>query len=258
MTEKLIKTEIDERVLTIQLNRPKAMNALSPELLREIAKTLQGAEHNSEIGAVIIQGDERAFAAGADIAVMAELSEKEASEAQLYVEELSIIDRFPKPIIAAVSGYALGGGFELALLCDIMIVANDATLGLPEITLGVIPGMGGTQRLTRIVGKSKANQMIMTGEFITGEQAHALGIASVSVESAEIFDHSRKLAKDIANRPQLALQAAKASVSKALETSLEDGIKFEAQQFFGLFDTEDKNEGMRAFLEKRKPKFNNR
>lgn len=258
MTQNLILTKINAHVLTIQLNRPKAMNALSPELLREIANALHDAEHNPDIGAVIMRGDERAFAAGADIAVMAELSEKEAHEAQLYVSELSTIHNFPKPLIAAVSGYALGGGFELALLCDIMIVASDATLGLPEITLGVIPGMGGTQRLSRIVGKSKANQMIMTGEFITGAQAFELGIASMCIEASEIFDRANKLAENIAKRPQLALQAAKASVSKAFETSLEDGIQFEAGQFFGLFDTEDKNEGMRAFLEKRKPKFNNR
>ena len=254
----MINTHIENNVLTIQLNRPEAMNALSDALLKAVAEALLDAKENADIGAVVITGNEKAFAAGADISVMAGMDAAGMKSENLLQAEMDEISNFPKPMIAAVTGYALGGGFELALACDIIVVAPDATLGLPEINLGIIPGMGGTQRLIRAVGKSKASEMIMTGNFISGEDAYRLGIASQVVDVSETLIQAQTLATKIARKPRLALKAAKQALSDAQDLGLGAGLKAENNLFFDLFDTHDQKEGMAAFLEKRKPNFENR
>jgi enoyl-CoA hydratase len=253
----LILTESRGRVGLITLNRPEALNALSAGLIAELAAVVDGYDHDDGIGAILITGSEKAFAAGADIKEMASLSFVEA-----YLRDeaaaLARIAGARKPIVAAVAGYCLGGGAELALLADIIIAADTAKFGQPEITLGIIPGMGGTQRLPRAVGKAKAMDMILTGRMIDAAEAERAGLVARVVPAAELMTVALAVAEKIAGLSLAAVMAAKESVNRAFETPLAEGLRFERRLFHALFATDDQKEGMAAFIAKRPPKFRNR
>ena len=253
----LILTETRGRVGLITLNRPEALNALSAGLIAELAAAVDGYDHDAGIGAIVVTGSEKAFAAGADIKEMASLSFVEA-----YLRDeaaaLARIAEARKPIVAAVAGYCLGGGAELALLADIIIAADTAKFGQPEITLGIIPGMGGTQRLPRAVGKAKAMDMILTGRMIDAAEAERAGLVARVVPAAELMTVALAVAEKIAGLSLAAVMAAKESVNRAFETPLAEGLRFERRLFHALFATDDQKEGMAAFIGKRPPKFRNR
>lgn len=253
----LILTETRGRVGLITLNRPEALNALSAALIAELAAAVDRYDHDDGIGAMVITGSEKAFAAGADIKEMASLSFVEA-----YLRDeaaaLARIGEARKPIVAAVAGYCLGGGGELALLADIIIAADTAKFGQPEITLGIIPGMGGTQRLPRAIGKAKAMDMILTGRLIDAAEAERAGLVARVVPAAELMSVTLAVAEKIAGLPLPAVIAAKESVNRAFEVPLAEGLRFERRLFHALFATDDQKEGMAAFIAKRPPKFRNR
>ena len=253
----LILTETRGRVGLITLNRPEALNALSAGLIAELAAAVDAYDHDAGIGAIVITGSEKAFAAGADIKEMASLTFVEA-----YLRDeaaaLARIAEARKPIVAAVAGYCLGGGAELALLADIIIAADTAKFGQPEITLGIIPGMGGTQRLPRAVGKAKAMDMILTGRMIDAAEAERAGLVARVVPAAELMTVALAVAEKIAGLSLPAVMAAKESVNRAFETPLGEGLRFERRLFHALFATDDQKEGMAAFIAKRPPKFRNR
>ena len=245
------------RVGLITLNRPKALNALNGALIGELNAVLDSFAEEEGIGAVVITGNEKAFAAGADITEMRRMNFVDAYGSD-FIAAWNRITTFRKPVIAAVAGYALGGGCELAMMCDIVIAADNARFGQPEIKLGTIPGAGGTQRLTRAVGKSKAMEMILTGRMMDAEEAERSGLASRVVPAADVVDEAVAVAERIAHFSAPTVALAKASVNRAFETTLTEGVLYERAVFYASFATEDQKEGMDAFIEKREPAFNNR
>ncbi len=251
-----VRTE-GETVGVITLNRPKALNALSNDLMDELGAALRAFEADDKIGCMIITGSEKAFAAGADISVMAKYSYADAYGGDFITRNWETIRSIRKPVIAAVSGFALGGGCELAMMCDFIIAADNAKFGQPEIKLGVIPGAGGTQRLPRAVGKSKAMDLCLTGRMMNAEEAERAGLASRVVSLDKLMEETLGAALQIASYGRLAVMAAKESVNRAFESGLSDGVMFERRVFHGLFATQDQKEGMDAFLNKREAKFTN-
>jgi enoyl-CoA hydratase len=252
-----IRVEQRGRVGLIVLNRPQALNALSSLLATELLVALDGLETDDGVGCIVITGSERAFAAGADIREMASLTHTDVFQRD-HLAQWDRVARCRKPLIAAVAGYALGGGCELAMMCDFIIAADNAKFGLPEITIGTIPGMGGSQRLTRLVGKSKAMEMVLTGRLMDAEEAERAGLVSRIVPQAELVDEALKTAERIASLSRPAVMMAKEAVNRAYETTLEEGIRFERRLFHTTFATADQKEGMAAFVEKRSPAFQNR
>lgn len=254
MTYDTIIVESRGRVGLVTLNRPKALNALSTAVANEVVAALAEFDADEKIGAIVITGSERAFAAGADIAEMAQLDFPAAYHGD-FVSGWDRVAEIRKPIIAAVAGYALGGGCELAMLCDFIIASDKAKFGQPEINLGVAPGIGGSQRLTRLVGKSKAMDMVLTARMMDAAEAERAGLASRVFPHAELMDEVRKIAARIAAQSPLAVMANKEMVNAALETTLTQGVQFERRLFHSLFAFDDQKEGMAAFVEKRKPEF---
>lgn len=252
-----IIVERDAHVGIIRLNRPSALNALSFALMKELISALEDFENDDKINCIVITGNERAFSAGADIKDMSEQNAVDALK-EGNLERFDAIQKISKPIIAAVSGLALGGGLELAMSCDIIVAGEDARLGQPEINIGVMPGAGGTQRLTRIVGKYKAMEMILTGHQISAREALSHGLISRVVPNELYFMESLSLAREIASKSQLATKMAKESILKSYEMTLPDGLEFEHRNFYLLMSSDDKREGMKAFIEKRKPEFKGR
>jgi enoyl-CoA hydratase len=243
-----------DRVALIKLNRPKALNALCDKLIRELNSSLKAADEDSDINVVVLTGSEKAFAAGADVKEMLPHNNVSAYKADLLAFWADItLTR--KPIIAAVSGFALGGGCELAMMCDIIIAADNAKFGQPEITLGTIPGAGGSQRLTRAIGKSRAMELILTGAMLNAEEALARNLVSRVVPKDELIEEAMSVAKKIASFSQPIVMMAKEAVNKAFESPLSEGVKFERRLFHASFGFEDRLEGMTAFTEKRKPSF---
>ncbi|ROR24283.1 enoyl-CoA hydratase [Comamonas sp. BIGb0124] len=253
----LVRTE-GEKVGLITLNRPKQLNALNDELMDELGQALLAFDADPAIGAIVITGSEKAFAAGADISRMAGYGFADAYGGNYISRNWEAVAKVRKPVIAAVSGYALGGGCELAMMCDMLIAAENARFGQPEIKLGVIPGAGGTQRLPRAVGKAKAMDLALTGRMMDAGEAERAGLVSRIVPTDKLLEEALGAALLIAGYGQLAVMAAKESVNRAFESGLGDGIQFERRLFHALFGTEDQKEGMQAFVEKRQPVFKNR
>jgi enoyl-CoA hydratase len=253
-----ILVETRDSVGLIRLNRPKALNALCAALIRELGQALDGFEADDAIGAVVITGSDKAFAAGADIKEMAGKSYMDVYLADFITSGWERITTCRKPIIAAVAGHALGGGCEVAMMCDTIIAADTAKFGQPEILLGVIPGSGGTQRLTRFVGKAKAMDMILTGRTMDAAEAERSGLVSRVVPAATLLEEALGVAGRIAGMSRPSVMIAKEAVNRAYETTLAEGVRFERRVFHSLFATEDQKEGMAAFVEKRKPNFRNR
>jgi enoyl-CoA hydratase len=258
MAYKSIIVEIDDHVCLIKLNRPDALNALNTELLKELAAALGEAEENEKVRCIVLTGSEKAFAAGADVREMSEKTFVDAFKSDLFSVETEAIQRCRKPIIAAVAGYALGGGCELAMMCDFIIAADTAKFGQPEINLGVVAGIGGTQRLTRFVGKSKSMDMHLTGRFMDAEEAERAGLVSRVVPAKKLMEEAMGAAQKIAEKSAIAVMAVKEAVDRSYETTLREGMLFERRLFHALFATEDQSEGMSAFLEKREPQFRDR
>ena len=252
--EQLILTETDGPVGIVRLNRPKVLNALNPALMTELAVQLEAFDADDAIHVIVLAGSERAFAAGADIGDMAERSMLEMYQRDQFAT-WDRIRRVKKPIVAAVSGFALGGGCELMMLCDVVIASETAQLGQPEINIGVMPGAGGTQRLTRAVGKATAMDVILTGRFLNAAEALAAGLVSRVVPPEHFFTEAMRVAHAMAAKGPVALRLAKESVLKAFDGTLSEGLEYERKLFYMLFATEDQKEGMRAFVEKRKPDF---
>ncbi len=239
----------------ISLNRPDALNALNTQMVTELIEALNSFEVDEAVRCVIIAGSEAAFSAGADIKEMMGLSAVDMVKTGHFFPLWERVGKYPKPIVGALSGFALGGGLELAMSCDVLIASDTARLGQPEINIGVIPGGGGTQRLTRAVGKYKAMEMILTGRMIGAEEAKTLGLVSRVVPKEACVEEAKRVAKEIASKSPLAVRLAKQAVNKAFEMGLSDGLDFERELFYLLFASEDKVEGMKAFLEKKKPDF---
>ena len=239
----------------IQLNRPEALNALNAALIEELSQALDDLEADKDIGAIVITGNEKAFAAGADIKEMQSNSFMDVYQADFITRDWERIDQCRKPVIAAVAGYALGGGAEIAMMCDMIIAADTAKFGQPEISIGTLPGAGGTQRLTRAVGKSKAMEMCLTGRLMEAEEAERSGLVARIVPADKLLDDALSVAEKISNMSRPMAMMTKEAVKRAFETSLAEGIKFERRMFHTSFATEDKKEGMAAFIEKRSPKF---
>ena len=251
MAFETIIVDIDDHVALIKLNRPDALNALNTALLSELSTALEDADANDKVRCIVITGSEKAFAAGADIKEMSEMSFGEVYSVNLFADFSDRITRIRKPIIAAVSGYALGGGCELAMFCDFIIAAENAKFGQPEINLGVIAGMGGTQRLTRFAGKSKSMDMNLTGRFMGAEEAERCGLVSRVVPVKKLMEESMSAAQKIVEKSMITTMAAKEAVNRSYETVLSEGVLFERRLFHSMFATEDQTEGMAAFLEKR-------
>jgi enoyl-CoA hydratase/carnithine racemase len=250
-----IIVEIRDHVGLITLDRPKALNALNPELMRELGEALIKFDADEAIGAIVITGSEKAFAAGADIKDMQSKTFVEAYKQDFITAEWETVTRIRKPVIAAVAGYALGGGCELAMMCDFILAADTAKFGQPEINLGVMPGAGGTQRLTRFVGKSKSMEMNLTGRFMDADEAERSGLVSRIVAADELIDEAVATASKIAEKGAIATMATKEAVNRAYETTLSEGVRFERRLFHALFSTADQAEGMEAFIDKRTPNF---
>ncbi len=255
MAFKTIIVETDDHVTVIKLNRPDALNALNSELLGELATAVTEAEQNEKVRVIVITGSEKAFAAGADVKEMSEKSFVDVFAGNMFVEETDQVVRARKPIIAAVAGYALGGGCELAMICDFIIAADTAKFGQPEINLGVVAGLGGTQRLTKLVGKSKSMDMHLTGRFMDAEEAERSGLVSRVVPAKKLMEETMSVANKIAEKSMMSTMAVKEAVNRAYETTLSEGLLFERRLFHSLFATEDQKEGMAAFLEKREAQF---
>jgi enoyl-CoA hydratase len=239
----------------ITINRPQAMNALSAKLVKELLSALSEFEKDDGVRCLVIAGSERAFSAGADIKEMADMTAVEMTMTGHFFPLWDKVGKYPKPIVGALSGFVLGGGLELAMSLDILIASETTQLGQPEIDIGVMPGGGGTQRLTRAVGKYKAMEMILTGRRIGAEEAKTLGLVSRVVPKEAYLDEAKKVAGEIASKSPVAIRLAKMAVNKAFEMGLGDGIDFERELFYLLFASEDAKEGMNAFMDKRKPSF---
>jgi enoyl-CoA hydratase len=257
MSYSSILTEARGRVGLIRLNRPQAMNALNPALLGELMDALKAFDAEEAVGAMVITGSERAFAAGADIKEMADATPDEMRK-RGFIGLFDGIRKIKKPIIAAVSGYALGGGCEIALACDMIVAAETAKFGQPEVTIGVIPGAGGTQRLPRAVGKVLAMEMILNNRTLTAQEALQFGMVNRVVPVERYLDEALALAAEVAARAPLAMRSAKEAVNNAFELPLTEGLKAERNAFYSLFATEDQKEGMKAFIEKRKAEWKGR
>ncbi|MBE9635891.1 enoyl-CoA hydratase [Salipiger mangrovisoli] len=258
MAYETIIVDVEDDVATITLNRPDALNALNSQLLGELAQALTEADANEKVRCIILTGSAKAFAAGADIKEMSEKTFVEMFLGDFFEPATEAVAKVRKPVIAAVSGYALGGGCELAMMCDFIIASETAKFGQPEINLGVIAGIGGTQRLPRYVGKAKAMDMHLTGRFMDAEEAERSGLVSRVVPVKQLMDEAQSAAAKIAEKSMLASIAAKQAVNRAFETTLDEGLLFERRLFHSLFATEDQKEGMSAFLEKRTPQFRDR
>jgi enoyl-CoA hydratase len=255
MAYETLIVEIEDYVALIRLNRPDALNALNLKLMQELADALTQADRNDKVRCIVLTGSDKAFAAGADVREMADKTFVDAYSEDLFGIEAEKILRIRKPIIAAVAGYALGGGCELAMMCDFIIAADTAKFGQPEINLGIVAGMGGTQRLTRFVGKSKAMDMHLTGRNMDAAEAERCGLVSRVVPAKNLVEEAMKTAMKVAEKSALTVMAVKEAVNRAQETSLREGMLFERRLFHALFATEDQKEGMAAFLEKRQPQF---
>ena len=255
MAYETLIVETEDHVALIRLNRPEALNALNAQLLGELSDALKSAEENEKVHCIVITGSEKAFAAGADIKEMAEKSFVDVFMSDLFGGEVDQLLKMRKPVIAAVAGYALGGGCELAMMCDFIIAADNAKFGQPEINLGVVAGIGGTQRLTRFVGKSKSMEMHLTGRFMDAEEAERSGLVSRVVPAKKLMEEVMATAQKIAEKSMLTTMAVKEAVNRAYETTLSEGLLFERRLFHSMFATEDQKEGMEAFLEKREARF---
>ncbi len=258
MNYNTITTETDENIGVIKFNRPKVLNALSLEVRDELGKAFTAMTDNDEIGCIVLTGNEKAFAAGADIKEMQDKSYMDMYNGDNSAALQNIMANCRKPIIAAVSGYALGGGCELAMICDFILAADNAKFGQPEISIGALPGWGGTQRLTRLVGKSKAMDMCLTGRMMNADEAERAGLVSRIIPLDNFSEETRNIAKQIAGNSRPAVMMNKESVNLALETNLQSGLLFERRQFQAVFATEDQKEGMAAFVDKRQPEWKNR
>jgi len=255
MAYETILTETRGPVALITLNRPKALNALSAQLVQELSHALDGYEDDPAIGAIVLTGSERAFAAGADIKEMQDKAFVDAYLQDFITKDWERVSRCRKPVIAAVAGFALGGGCELAMMCDFILAAETAKFGQPEITIGTMPGAGGTQRLSRFIGKAKTMEMCLTGRMMDAAEAERVGLVSRIVPAAELVDEAVKTAAKIAGMSRPIALMVKESVNRAFETTLAEGVRFERRLFHATFATEDQKEGMVAFIEKRKPVF---
>ena len=253
-----IQVETRGNVGLITLNRPKALNALCAGLIRELGQALDAFEADDDIGAMVLTGSEKAFAAGADIKEMSGKSYMDVYKEDFITNGWERVSTCRKPIIAAVAGYALGGGCEVAMMCDFIIAADNAKFGQPEITIGTMPGAGGTQRLTRVVGKSKAMEMCLTGRQIGAEEAERCGLVSRIVPLADLVEDAVKTAQRIADMSRPVVMMTKESVNRSYEVTLKEGLLFERRVFHSTFATEDQKEGMAAFVEKRQPNFKHR
>ena len=258
MKFEMIEVTQEGAVKTIRLDRPKALNALCTAMMKELAHALGTAEEDSSVGCVILTGSEKAFAAGADIKEMQDNVYMDIYKSDVFGDYHEAIARFRKPIIAAVSGYALGGGCEIAMMCDFIIASDTAKFGQPEINLGVMPGIGGTQRLTHAIGKAKAMDMCLTGRMMDAAEAERSGLVSRVVPQDDLMPTVTEAANKIAAQSQPIAMMTKETVNAAFEMSLSQGIRFERRLFQSMFTTEDQKEGMAAFVEKRKPHFKNK
>ena len=255
MAYETIIVDVQDHISVITLNRPDALNALNDQLLEELGDALLDAQRNDKVRCIVLTGSEKAFAAGADIKMMSSKSFVDAFGEDLFTEATDKITSIRKPIIAAVSGYALGGGCELAMMCDFIICSDTAKFGQPEINLGVSPGLGGTQRLTRFIGKSKAMDMNLTGRFMEAEEAERCGLVSRVVPAKNLMNEALGAATKIAEKSMITVMAVKEMVNRSYETTLREGMLFERRVFHSLFATEDQKEGMAAFMEKREAQF---
>ncbi len=254
MTSTYILVTKQDGYAIVQLNRPDVLNALNISLMEELATKLETLDKDNDVRCIIITGNEKAFAAGADIKEMADASAVEMLVRDQFAR-WDRIRRIKKPLIAAVSGFALGGGCELSMICDIIIASETARFGQPEINIGVMPGAGGTQRLTRAIGKYRAMEMVLTGKLITAGEAKSFGLVNKVVPVEYYLEEAKNLAKEIASKPPIALRLAKEAVLKSFDTTIEGGLEYERKNFYLLFSTEDQKEGMKAFVEKRKPEW---
>jgi enoyl-CoA hydratase len=257
MNYKTILTEVDGKVATITLNRPEVLNALNDELLNELGAALLAFDADDNIGCMIVTGSEKAFAAGADIASMAKYSFKDVYRGAFITRNWEQITKIRKPVIAAVSGYALGGGCELAMMCDTIMAADNAKFAQPEVKLGIIPGAGGTQRLPRAISKAKAMDLALTGRMMDAAEAERAGLVARIFPQADLLKEVKAIAKSIADMPLLTVMMVKESINTAYETTLSEGVHFERRLFHACFATNDQKEGMAAFMEKRPAKFTN-
>ncbi|WP_375265499.1 enoyl-CoA hydratase [Planktotalea sp.] len=255
MAYETLIVDIEDHVALIRINRPEAMNALNSQVLSELSTALLDADKNDKVRCIVLTGSDKAFAAGADIKEMSEKTFVDMFMSNFFADEGDTVRATRKPIIAAVAGYALGGGCELAMMCDFIIAADTAKFGQPEINLGVVAGIGGTQRLTRFVGKSKSMDMHLTGRFMDAEEAERSGLVSRVVPVKKLKEEALGAAQKIAEKSVLTSMAVKEAVNRSYETTLSEGILFERRLFHSLFATEDQKEGMAAFLEKRQAQF---
>ncbi len=258
MSELFVKVEVRGRVGLLTLNRPEVLNALSNEVIDELAAAVRAFEADDGIGAMVLTGSQKAFAAGADIGAMSDWTYMDVYKSDYLGGNWDALRRTRKPLIAAVSGYALGGGCELAMLCDFIIAAENARFGQPKIKLGVIPGYGGTQRLPRAVGKAKAMDLVLTARMMDAAEAERAGLVSRIVPAERLLDEALEAATTIASMSLPAVMMAKECINRAYEAPLSESLLFERRNFHALFATEDQKEGMRAFVEKRKPDFKHR
>ena len=258
MSYEFITAEVRGRVALITLNRPKQLNALSPKLMQELGAAMYGFDADEGIGAILITGNEKAFAAGADIGAMKDFDFQHAFKSDYITRDWEHIRNVRKPVIAAVAGYALGGGCELAMMCDIIIAADSAKFGQPEINLGTFPGSGGTQRLPRAVGKAKAMDLCLTARMMDAREAERAGLVSRVVPAGKLMEEAIAVAEKVASYSLPVAMMAKEAINRAYETTLAEGVRFERRLFHATFALEDQKEGMAAFVEKRKPKFKHR
>ena len=258
MSYENVIVEKEDGVGVITLNRPKSLNALCKALIVDLEKALDELESDDAVGCIVLTGSEKAFAAGADIKEMKDKTYQQAYAEDFITQGWERLTRTRKPVIAAVAGYALGGGCEVAMMCDFILAADNAKFGQPEITIGTIPGSGGTQRLTRYIGKSKAMELCLTGRMMDAEEAERAGLVARIVPAAELLDEAKKTARTIAGMSRPVTMMAKEAVNRAYETTLAEGIKFERRVFHATFALDDQKEGMGAFVEKRTPSWKNR